>query len=135
MDTDALQPALDALRQAIPGLLAVYVYGSVARDEAHDGSDVDIAILAEHPVDAVERFDLAGKLASQLGRDVDLLDLKQASTVMRAQVMESAHRLWVRDDAPVDEFEAHVLSDFARLNEERAAILNEIRERGSVYAR
>lgn len=134
MDTQVLQPILERLRQAVPGLMAIYVFGSEARGESSPASDVDIAVLASQPIDAVRRFDLAGDVASRLGRDVDLVDLRSASTVMQAQVMESGERLWVDQSAPVDEFEARILSDYARLNEERAAILDEIREQGSVYA-
>lgn len=135
MDAKTLQPIVDHLRQAIPGLMAVYLFGSAARGDSRTDSDVDIAVLAERPLDTVARFDLAGELASRLGRDVDLVDLKAASTVMQAQVMETGERLWANSSAPIDEYEAHILSSFARLNEERAAILNDIRERGSVHAR
>ena len=41
-----LNPAIEAIREAVPGLIAVYTFGSHARGAARPGSDLDLALLA-----------------------------------------------------------------------------------------
>jgi hypothetical protein len=69
-----------------------------------------------------------------LHRDVDLIDLRQASTVMRMQVVSTGESLFSADDPKREQFETMVYASYARLNEERRGILDDIRARGRVYA-
>lgn len=64
---------------------------------------------------------------------MDLVDLREGSTVMTAQIVSEGRRLLWRDEARCAAFEAHALSDYARLNEERRGILADIRARGRVH--
>jgi len=125
---------LDALRSRVPGLVAVYVFGSSETGGAHLASDLDLAVLAADRIDAVARWELQGALASCAGRSVDLVDLRSASTVMRMQVVSTGRMLFESDRAEVDRFEMYVLADYCRLNEERRAILDDVKRRGRVYA-
>ncbi len=63
------------------GVLAAYVFGSVARGEAAAGSDVDVAVLlsSESPrtLEGL-RPDLRDGLAEHLGRRVDVVVLNHA---------------------------------------------------------
>jgi len=125
---------IEFARQAIPDLIALYRFGSQAKGNGRPDSDVDLAVLARHPIPALRRFELAQELAAQLHRDVDLVDLRTASTVMRMQVISTGECLFTVSDRRQDEFEDLVYSTYARLNEERREILNDVRARGSVYA-
>ena len=60
-----------------------------------------------------------------MGRDVDLIDLGQASAVMKVQVLRDGHPLYTSDQGRVAEFEMYALSDYVRLNEERKRVLKE----------
>jgi predicted nucleotidyltransferase len=124
---------IEPICRAIPSTLAIYVFGSQATGTAIAGSDVDIAILATEPIAASARWELAQTLAIQLGKDVDLVDLRQASTVMRVQVLGTGRLLLETDRTRRQEFEAVALGAYARLNEERRGIIADIRARGSVY--
>jgi uncharacterized protein len=125
---------IENVRRAIPDLVALYRFGSQAKGTARPGSDVDLAVLARDPIPSLRRFELAQELAIQLHRDVDLVDLRTASTVMRMQVISSGECLFKASDRLQGEFEDLVYSTYARLNEERQEILNDVRTRGSVYA-
>jgi predicted nucleotidyltransferase len=121
------------LHGAIPRLVAVYRFGSTATDQAHAESDIDLAFLAATRIDPVERFAVQEKLASLLIQDVDLLDLHAASTVMRMQVISNGHVLATYDTKAREAFEDHAYSSYARLNEERREILEQVRRVGRVY--
>ena len=94
----------------------------------------DLAILLPRPADAETLWHLGDQIAGALGQDVDLVDLRQASTVMRHQVITQGTRLWQRDQA-ADEFELSCLSEYWDLQIMRRGILSDIRQRGSVYDR
>jgi hypothetical protein len=66
---------------------------------------------------------------------VDLVDLRAASTVLQMQVVSSGELLFEGNALERQRFEMLVFSSYARLNEERKAILQRIREEGRVYGR
>ncbi|MDH4329850.1 MAG: nucleotidyltransferase domain-containing protein [Nitrospira sp.] len=121
------------IRKAVPGLIALYRFGSQAQGTARPGSDVDLAILAQAPIPAMRVFELAQELALHLHRDVDLVDLRTASTVMRMQVISTGECLDAPNESARREFEMYTYSDYARLNEERRDILKRIAQSGVVY--
>ena len=121
------------IRKAVPHLTALYRFGSAERGTPRPDSDIDLALLLQEPLSELCRFELAQELAIQLHRDVDLVDLRSSSTVMRMQVLSTGTCLVSEDDAARREFEMYVYSDYARLNEERREILKSVRKRGLIY--
>lgn len=130
MDNAAL---MDYIRKMIPDLIALYRFGSMGKGTARPESDVDLAVLARIPIPSLRKFELAQELAVQLHRDVDLVDLRTASTVMRMQVISTGECLDTPNESARREFEMYAYSDYARLNEERREILKRIRASGLVY--
>jgi len=123
-DADLADIVCDALAAGgIDGIDAIYVFGSVAEGRARDDSDLDLAFLAERAQDTVVVFDAAQAIASRLGRYVDLIDLRNASTVMRLQVLSKGRRILTRNVAATETFEMYAYSDYARLQEERSATI------------
>lgn len=121
------------IRKAVPGLIALYQFGSQAKGTARPASDIDLAILSREPMPNLRRFELAQELATQLHRDVDLVDLRTASAVMKMQVLSTGTCLVSQDESARREFEMYAYSDYARLNEERHEIVKGITKRGLVY--
>jgi predicted nucleotidyltransferase len=131
---DTLTPALvAAILRVVPDAQALYAFGSQARGDANAESDLDLAVLAPQPIPPLVRFALQGELATIAGCDVDLVDLRSANTVMRAQVYRSDLLLHEGDRHARQWFEMLALSDYARLNEERRAILADVHARGKVF--
>jgi len=118
---------------SLPDVMAVYLFGSAVTGQTHPGSDFDLAVLAESPVGPERLWKLAQDIAAMVNVEIDLIDLRTASTVMRMQIVKGGKRLYCRDQTACDAFEDFVFSDFARLNEERAGILEDIKRRGAVY--
>lgn len=112
----------------------LYVFGSAAQGASHPGSDLDVAVLTPKALDPVERWEVQERLAQQLQRDVDLVDLRAATTVMRMEVVRTGQVLYSKPESARHWFEMHTLLAYALLNEERAGILADIEARGQVYA-
>ena len=115
----------------------IIIYGSAANGRMRADSDIDIAYLStlDNDLRDYDRFMLAQEMAEILDRDVHLIDLRQASTVLQAQVVAQGKVILDQEPVKRQEFFMLVLKKYARLNEERAPILDKIKERGTIYAR
>ncbi|HEY8991959.1 MAG TPA: nucleotidyltransferase domain-containing protein [Luteolibacter sp.] len=119
----------DCVVQALAMLApaAIYLFGSVAAGTARPDSDLDLAVLPGVEADPMVCFQIANRLAEFFGREVDLVDLSRASTVLAKEVLRTG--VLLGDARPNDrrEFEMQTLSDYARLNEERQPVLAALR--------
>ncbi|MGB3684138.1 MAG: nucleotidyltransferase domain-containing protein [Rubrobacteraceae bacterium] len=128
-----LAEAIDELKRKIPELVAIYRFGSFGTDHERPDSDLDLAVYAGSSLSVVRLWDVAQELATLVGRNVDIVDLATASTVMRSQVIHGGERVYCADELDCETFENYVYSSYARLNEERREILQDILRRGSIY--
>ncbi|HET7370402.1 MAG TPA: nucleotidyltransferase domain-containing protein [Gammaproteobacteria bacterium] len=128
-----LAQLVQLLTDKLPGLIAVYRFGSYGTDAMRPDSDIDLGLFAERPLDPVQLFDLAGELATLAHREVDLVDLITCSTVMRAQIIATGERLLCRDEFRCENFADTAFSRYAHLNEARRGILADIQTRGAVH--
>ncbi len=127
---------LDIIRNYLREKLAVFlitIFGSAAKGNIRPDSDVDIAFLSDQKLNAYELFLLSQELAGLISRDVDLIDLNQASTVFQAQVVATGKVIYNADAKRKQLFYMLVLKKYARLNEEREPVLAKVRERGRIY--
>jgi predicted nucleotidyltransferase len=135
LDSATLDMIRERIKEAVPDVIAIYQFGSTVEGTEHGESDLDLAILAQRPLENLDRWELQEDLAVEVGRDVDLVDLRSATTVMRAQVLETGTVVAETDRTARQQFEMRVCSAYAMLNEERAGILEDVRARGRVYGR
>ena len=133
LDTAALDTIRAKIQDTVPDVIAIYQFGSTVEGREHAESDFDLAVLAQSPLPNLDRWELQEDLAAELCRDVDLVDLRSASTVMQAQVLETGTVLAETDRTARQQFEMRVCSAYAMLNEERADILEDVQARGRVY--
>lgn len=122
-----------AVLQVMPRLKLLYLFGSFATETETSESDIDLAFYSEEALEPEAVYDLAQTLAVSLRRDVDLVNLAYAPTVLQMQIVNSGRLLFCEDKAFADAFEGRILSMYLRFQEERKAILSEIQRRGSVY--
>ena len=130
---ERLNHACRSLRTALGDVVAVYVFGSVATGRERRDSDLDLAILARHPIPARTLYDLARQLEVDLDVDVDLIDLAGASTVLQKEVIEKGRVILRCDDAAIRDFEARTLSEYGHFRERIEPILRSVRESGKAY--
>ena len=130
---ETVERAVGMLQRRVPGLLAVYGFGSRIQGTACADSDLDMAVLVAGYADVLLLWQLSGELADIAGCAVDLLDLRAASTVMQYQIITTGVRWWAKD-AQAALFESAILSEKTALDMARAGLLGDIALRGSVYA-
>jgi len=111
----------------------IYLFGSFARGEAREDSDIDLAVYVGEDIGEYELFVLGNELSFDLGRDVQIIDLKSASTVFAAQIVGNREVLYCRDDFMRANYEIRIFKDYAKLNEERKVVLDAIERNGKVY--
>lgn len=121
VDIEAIKQELKSFSPA-----GIYLFGSQVKGTSRHDSDVDVAFLPENECDPYDVFQVAQKLAGILGKDVDLVDLLKASTVMAFQVLKTGKRIDVQNPDAVRRFEMYTLSDYDRLNEERKPVLKKL---------
>jgi len=111
----------------------VILFGSQAMGRSRVDSDLDLAFLSDRQINGYDLFMSAQRLAGELGCEVDLVDLRTASTVFRTQVIGHGKVIYCQDETRRMYFYMQTFKEYALLNEERVAILEQVRERGSVY--
>lgn len=93
---------LDALSDALgkeEAILLAYVFGSAARGDAGDASDVDVAVFATSALGLTQIAILSETLGRAISfrRRVDVVDLRAASPLLAAEVVRDGIRLIERD--------------------------------------
>lgn len=111
----------------------IILFGSFVKGTMHDESDIDLAYFSTQQLSSYERFMLAGNLASIANREVDLADLKQIDTVFTMQIFEQGIPIYIRDESTFIRQKMRAYSMYATLSEQRAPIVEAIKERGSVF--
>lgn len=126
---EAILPVLQA---QLPGLLAVHAFGSRIRGQATAASDLDLAVLVAGYAEPLHLWQLASTLAEIAACEVDLLDLRAASTVMQYQILSTGERWWAAG-VEADLFEAAILSEKTALDAARAGLLADIQKQGKIH--
>ncbi len=120
-----------------PDTQAIYLFGSFGTESEWPDSDVDIALLLP-PEQAkagpmLAMSPLCSELGSLLGKDVDLINLREVSTVFQKEIIAADRRIHTGNAYAADELEMLVLSFFQKLSQERAEILAEGLQSGRFY--
>lgn len=94
--------------QQNPAIVGAYLFGSRARGEARAGSDVDLAVYGERPLDLDELVGLETELERAAGLPVDVIDLRRASTFLALEAIRG-ERIFERDSRRLDELDLEIL--------------------------
>jgi uncharacterized protein len=134
---DIEQAIISAIRQYLPEVQAIYLFGSWGTGDEWPDSDVDVAVLLPaveaKRTGSLAASDLQEALVATVKKDVDLINIRQVSTVFQKEIITTGRRLFCADETRADEFEMVVLSLYQKLNEERAGILEEAMASGRFY--
>lgn len=120
----------DVIRRAIPHIIAVYVYGSVARGDNSPDSDLDIALLLPPGQQLPDKLALAQELYNATGREVDLVDLRRAGHFLRMEVLRQGQTILNADPAYVLAWEGQAMSQYAQHRAQISGILESFQRTG-----
>lgn len=116
----------------LPDIDALYLFGSHAQGRERRDSDIDLAIMTSAPMPTLARVQTQMTLGADLGKDVDLVDLREANTVLRLEVIQHGQLLYRRDADQVLAFEARVLGEYAEWMDATRPLRETIYARGSI---
>jgi predicted nucleotidyltransferase len=112
---------VESLRKGVTDVLAsradvvaVYLFGSIARGDSTPGSDIDVAVLFNPPPAATldsPRFAVEGDLERMLERPVDLVVLNDAPVDLRIRVLRDGCVLVDRDRSARIAFEVRTRNE------------------------
>lgn len=69
-------------------IAAVYLFGSAARGNLRESSDVDIAVMTTSQISTMKRINWETELSNILRRDVDLVVFSQVGSLLQHQVLK-----------------------------------------------
>lgn len=101
----------------------IYVFGSYASGETHNKSDIDIAFLSKNKIGKYDIFMKAQEISSSVNKEIDLVDLKDSSTVFQNEVVKNGIVILDGDIIKRQKFEVLVLKKYIELNELRKDII------------
>ena len=94
MPTQGHAPILTVIHSH-PEIQLAILFGSLATGRARPDSDLDLAVAADHPLDAEATLQLIADLAAAVGRPVDL---STAGEPLLAQILKTGKRLAGSDE-------------------------------------
>ena len=118
MDRDVIETRVRSLferRRPPPGIVAVYLFGSVARGSAGPASDVDLAVLFdEDPPRTLDGLglDLADELEAELGAPVQVVVLNTAPCDLAHRVLRDGRLLVDREPSARIRFEVRARNEY-----------------------
>lgn len=125
---------LPLLKLKIEGLQLVYIFGSVSKNNTHRNSDIDVAFLALNAMKALERYKLKTELEVLVNNDLDLVDLINAGSVLKAEVIYGGTLIFSslsEDDRLF--YESRVMEDYLDYKELIRPLEEDIIRRGQVF--
>ncbi len=120
MQNAATNPIDEQLREVLSGFpqikLAI-LFGSVANGKAKVHSDLDLAVIAEKPLQAAEKIQIIEALAMATGRPIDLVDVYAAPEPLLGQVLKHGRRVLGTDQTYAKLLYRHLIeqADFVPL--------------------
>lgn len=113
MDTPAaLLAARQALLAEMPDAWALYAFGSSVHADARADTDLDLAVLLP-PGKAISDLPwLTASLAAQLGRGVELIDMRECGDFMRMEVLRGQQTLYAANPDLLLGWEAEAMTEY-----------------------
>lgn len=129
-----LLDAIHILKEQLPDLIAIILFGSYGTPYERHESDLDLAILTNDSNDPVKLWNIAQEIAMKINKDVEIIDLQKASTVFCFDILTTGNLIYCSDELKFAKFDNLIMSMYLRFQEERKDILEDI-EKGDFYAR
>jgi predicted nucleotidyltransferase len=118
MGTEQLLSRVKRALLPLSAVRAALLYGSRASEQAHDESDIDIAVLLDEAPDSSQRKQLLWTLLGALGQElrsdrIDLVLLNEAPPKLAFHVLKHGRVAFVRDPVEFHRFQVRTYSRHA----------------------
>lgn len=133
MDQAHTQSIINYLTERFPLIHSIYVFGSTISKQTTPNSDLDLAIICDAPIDTLYLWETKENLASLLNIDIDLIDLSQATTVLRYQIISTGECIYTKNKKKTQTQEVTWMSMYLDFNDSRKDLLDDIYEKGNIY--
>lgn len=92
---EIISEAVDTIRRHLPGReFEIVLFGSWARGDAQENSDIDIGLLGPEPVDEMKLFRIQEEIKGiPTLRRIDVVDLSRTDDEFRQEVLSYARNL------------------------------------------
>jgi predicted nucleotidyltransferase len=124
LDPELVAAAVE-VAAAEPRIVGLYLFGSRAKGEAHERSDVDLGALFAEKVTPEEVFRLEVRFGERLGRPVDLVDAGSCEPYLALAIIRG-ERIFCSDSTRCDVFDLYVMrraADLAPFERERRRMM------------
>ena len=120
-------PVINEIRSNLQGVVAIYLFGSFGSERQNAKSDIDLAFLSKDKFTKERCWHVAQKIAVKMQRDVDLVDLKAANTVLNFQILNEGKRIWVAEEERLfaDNYETSLFGQYQHLQAERQEVVDQ----------
>ena len=93
-------------------ILFALVFGSAVEGRLTKESDIDVAIYVKEPFSAYDFLTLIDKLSKLAEREVHLVILNEASSLLRHQVMKNRKEFFIKDFLTYFKFREKTIDDY-----------------------
>lgn len=108
---------------------AIVIFGSFARGTQNKESDVDIAIKLSREITKQELYDISNKLADELKRDIDLVNLDTIENDgFKYEILINGEVIYCKDSYKFDLYKLDAYREYLDLNESRKDIIDEMKK-------
>lgn len=108
---------------------AIVIFGSFARGTQNEESDIDIAVKLNKDVTKKELYDISTKLADELKRDIDLVNLDTIENDgFKYEILINGEVIYCKDSYKFDLYKLDAYREYLDLNESRKAIIDEMKK-------
>jgi len=128
-----IDPIIEVIRKHQSEVNIIYLFGSYAKGQEQESSDIDLAIQTQEPMSKMEIYQLRQELAARLNRDVDLIDMEKASAVLKNEVVQGGKRLYCAPHFERKPYELRIISEYLDFQEGTRDLREAIQKRGYVH--
>ncbi len=106
MELNGIKEILDRIKK-IPEVVAIFLFGSQAKEETKPISDIDIAVIVDNPSREIEAD--IGSFSSQ---KIDLVLFHRLPLHIKFEVLKYGKVLYIRDEEYLTDIELNVLREY-----------------------
>lgn len=106
---------------------AIILFGSYARKEERQDSDIDVAIKPIEKIDKETLIDIQTILEEEINLDVHLINLYTIEEDFRYDILITGETLYVKNEESFWEYKFKAYNDYLELNEDRKIIIDKLK--------